>query len=121
MVSDVMNELYSSGSIEGHDYEAITPADLVRLVLKQKDKQIHMLKVGMIAFGAEQIKIKPILDPELVYKLVDDIFIIHKGCAIEGECLFQTLVDLGLLRKETLGYFYSLKNITKKLQGKGEI
>lgn len=48
MLSDVMEELYSSGSIEDHDYEAITPVELLRLVLKRKDKQIQRLIAAMI-------------------------------------------------------------------------
>ena len=48
MLEDVVNELNLSGAmIEKHGQEGTAPAELVRLVLEQKDKQIRMLKAGM--------------------------------------------------------------------------
>ena len=48
MLEDVVNELNLSGDmIEKHGPLGTAPAELVRLVLEQKDKQIAMLKVGM--------------------------------------------------------------------------
>lgn len=49
MLEDVINELnLSSEMIEKHGQEATAPATLVRLVLEEKDRQIRMLKLGMI-------------------------------------------------------------------------
>lgn len=80
---------------------------------------------------------KPILDPDLVYKLVDDIF---ETYLCDGEeYLVDTLVELGLMKKSNLTeediendtmsfiveydmevgneyYSYSLEDITEKLQ-----
>ena len=80
---------------------------------------------------------KPILDPKLVFKLVDDIWNDYLG---EGEAhLIDTLIDLGLIKFKTLTeediqnnimpwieeydmevgneyYSFSLEDITKKLQ-----
>ena len=48
MLEDVINELnLSEAMIEKHGQEGTTPAELVRLVLEQKDNQIRMLKLGM--------------------------------------------------------------------------
>jgi hypothetical protein len=48
MLEDVVNELdLSELMIEKHGQEGTAPAELVRLVLEQKDKQIRMLKAGM--------------------------------------------------------------------------
>ena len=48
MLEDVVNELdLSDGMIEKHGQEGTPPAELVRLVLEQKDQQITMLKAGM--------------------------------------------------------------------------
>jgi len=48
MLEDVVNELELSGEmIEKHGQEGTSPAELVRLVIKQKDKQIMMLKSNM--------------------------------------------------------------------------
>ena len=48
MLEDVVNELNLSGEmIEKHGALGTAPAELVRLVLEQKDKQIRMLKAGM--------------------------------------------------------------------------
>jgi len=48
MLEDVVNELNLDGTmIEKHGQEGTTPAELVRLVLEQKDKQISMLKLNM--------------------------------------------------------------------------
>lgn len=48
MLEDVVTEIGLSGSIiEKHGPLGTPPAELVRLVLDQKDRQISMLKVGM--------------------------------------------------------------------------
>ena len=48
MLEDVVNELdLSDEIIEKHGPLATAPAQLVRMVLDQKDKQIAMLKAGM--------------------------------------------------------------------------
>jgi hypothetical protein len=48
MLEDVVNELdLSKSMIEKHGQLGTAPAELVRLVLEQKDKQIRMLKAGM--------------------------------------------------------------------------
>lgn len=48
MLEDVVNELDLSGDmVEKHGQEGTAPAELVRLVLEQKDKQIRMLKAGI--------------------------------------------------------------------------
>lgn len=48
MLEDVFNELDLSGEmIEKHGPLGTPPAELVRLVLDEKDKQIRMLKAGM--------------------------------------------------------------------------
>ena len=48
MLEDVVNELNLSGiMIEKHGPFGTAPAELVRLVLEQKDKEIRMLKAGM--------------------------------------------------------------------------
>lgn len=49
MLEDVVNELdLSEAMIEKHGQEGTSPATLVRLVLEQKDREIKMLKAGMI-------------------------------------------------------------------------
>lgn len=49
MLEDVVNELNLSGKmIEKHGPIGTAPAELVRLVLEQKDKEIRMLKAGML-------------------------------------------------------------------------
>jgi hypothetical protein len=48
MLEDVVNELdLSEIAIEKHGPLGTPPAELVRLVLEQKDQQIRMLKAGM--------------------------------------------------------------------------
>jgi hypothetical protein len=48
MLEDVVNELdLSEAMIEKHGQEGTAPAELVRLVLEQKDKQIRTLKACM--------------------------------------------------------------------------
>jgi len=48
MLEDVVNELdLSNLMVEKHGQEGTAPAELVRLVLEEKDKQIRMLKMGM--------------------------------------------------------------------------
>lgn len=50
MLEDVVNELdLSENMIEKHGQEGTAPATLVRLVLEQKDKEIRMLKMGMVS------------------------------------------------------------------------
>lgn len=52
MLEDVVNELNLSGAmIEKHGQLGTAPAELVRLVLEEKDKQIRMLKMGMKQIG----------------------------------------------------------------------
>lgn len=47
MLEDVVNELnLSAEMIEKHGQEGTAPAELVRLVLEEKDKRIFMLKRG---------------------------------------------------------------------------
>ena len=47
MLEDVVNELnLSAEMIEKHGLLGTAPAELVRLVLEEKDKQIFMLKRG---------------------------------------------------------------------------
>lgn len=49
MLEDVVNELdLSADMIEKHGPLGTAPAKLVRLVLEQKDKEITMLKHGMV-------------------------------------------------------------------------
>ena len=49
MLEDVVNELnLSEKMIEKHGQLGTAPAELVRLVLEQKDKEILMLKAGML-------------------------------------------------------------------------
>lgn len=48
MLEDVVNELdLSEGAIEKHGPLGTAPAELVRLVLEEKDMQIRALKSGM--------------------------------------------------------------------------
>lgn len=48
MLEDVVNELdLSEAMIEEHGQKGTPPAELVRLVLQQKDQKIRMLKLGM--------------------------------------------------------------------------
>lgn len=49
MLEDVVNVLeLSEIAIEKHGPLGTPPAELVRLVLEQKDNQIRMLKAGMV-------------------------------------------------------------------------
>ena len=49
MLEDVVNELDLSDVVmEKHGRLGTPPAELVRLVLEQKDKEISMLKIGMV-------------------------------------------------------------------------
>lgn len=49
MMEDVVNELdLSDGIIETHGPLGTSPAELVRLVLDQKDRKIVMLKQGLV-------------------------------------------------------------------------
>ena len=53
MLEDVVNELdLSELMIEKHGQEGTAPATLVRLVLEEKDRQIRMLKLGMVQIEA---------------------------------------------------------------------
>ena len=59
MLEDVVNELdLSDIAIEKHGHAGTAPAELVKLVLMQKDKEISMLKKGLqgIAMAVERIK-----------------------------------------------------------------
>ena len=48
MLDDVVNELdLSGGAVEQYGQLGTPPAELVRLVLKEKDKKIAMLKQGI--------------------------------------------------------------------------
>jgi len=50
MLEDVVNELdLSEGMIEKHGPLGTAPAELVRLVLENKDLQIRALKAGFVA------------------------------------------------------------------------
>ena len=51
MLEDVVNELdLSEIAIEKHGQLGTAPAELVRLVLEQKDMEIRALKLGMRSF-----------------------------------------------------------------------
>ena len=53
MLEDVVNELdLSEEMIEKHGQEGTAPATLVRIVLEEKDRQIRMLKLGMVQIEA---------------------------------------------------------------------
>jgi hypothetical protein len=53
MLEDVVNELdLSEIMIEKHGQEGTAPSKLVRLVLEEKDRQIQMLKLGMVKIEA---------------------------------------------------------------------
>jgi len=55
MLEDVVNELdLSEIAIEKHGPLGTPPAELVRLVLEQKDRQIQMLKSGMVQLPSLQ-------------------------------------------------------------------
>jgi len=50
MLEDVVNELdLSDTAIREHGPNGTPPAELVRIVLDQKDKEIQMLKQGFVA------------------------------------------------------------------------
>ena len=52
MLEDVVNELdLSAGAIEKHGPLGTPPAELVGLVLAQKDKTIQMLRQGFVDVG----------------------------------------------------------------------
>jgi len=52
MLEDVVNELdLSDGMVEAHGPMGTAPAELVRLVLERKDRQISMLKQGFVDAG----------------------------------------------------------------------
>jgi len=52
MLEDVVNELnLSEIMIEKHGPLGTAPAELVRLVLEQKNKEIRMLKQGFVSVG----------------------------------------------------------------------
>ena len=55
MLEDVVNELNLSDSIiTDHGPLGTPPAQLVRLVLEQKDKEIRLLKAGFIDAGGHR-------------------------------------------------------------------
>lgn len=54
MLENVVNELdLSEIMIEKHGQLGTAPAELVRLVLEQKDKEIRMLKSGMFKIESQ--------------------------------------------------------------------
>ena len=56
MLEDVVNELdLSEGAIAEHGPHGTPPAELVKLVLQEKDKKIVMLKAGMKALTKEEV------------------------------------------------------------------
>lgn len=53
MLEDVVNELdLSDAMIERHGPLGTAPAELVRLILEQKDLEIRMLKRGFVEIGS---------------------------------------------------------------------
>lgn len=57
MLEDVVNELdLSQDMIKKHGQEGTPPAVLVREVLARKDREIQMLKQGMVPIKAQDIK-----------------------------------------------------------------
>jgi len=57
MLFDVVNELDLSDSvIKEHGPMGTPPAELVKLVLNQKDKTIRMLKAGMVDASQPDVK-----------------------------------------------------------------
>lgn len=55
MLEDVVNELdLSEAAIEYHGQMGTAPAELVRLVLEEKDKKISMLKHGIKVIEAKE-------------------------------------------------------------------
>jgi len=53
MLEDVVNELeLSDKAIETHGQQGTAPAELVRLVLEEKDLKIRALQSGMKVFNA---------------------------------------------------------------------
>ncbi len=49
MLEDVVNELdLSDRMIEEHGPLGTPPAELVRMILEHKDREIHMLKLGFV-------------------------------------------------------------------------
>ena len=59
MLEDVVNELdLSDGMMAKHGPHGATPAELLRLVLERKDKEIEMLKRGFLAIFPTPHKIK---------------------------------------------------------------
>ena len=57
MLEDVVNELnLSEAMIEKHGQEGTAPATLVRLVLESKERQIQMLKLGMVQISYDSKK-----------------------------------------------------------------
>lgn len=54
-LEDVVNELdLSESAIEKHGQEGTPPAELVKLVLAEKDNKIRMLKLGMVEIKGEK-------------------------------------------------------------------
>lgn len=55
MLEDVVNELdLSDWSIYEHGPNGTPPAELVRLALKEKDREIRMLKQGFVGIKTEK-------------------------------------------------------------------
>ena len=53
MLEDVVNELdLSDGMIDKHGPDGTPPAELVRLIMEQKDEQIRMLRAGFVEINS---------------------------------------------------------------------
>ena len=69
MLEDVVNELTLSGEmIEKHGQMGTAPAELVRLVLEEKDRQISMLKRGF-----KQIELKSENEQLPIHSVVESL------------------------------------------------
>ena len=74
MLEDVVNELnLSDRSIYEHGPNGTPPADLVRLILKEKDQQIRMLKQGFTNIKGERMQRYAIEYDDLVECDVGDL------------------------------------------------
>jgi len=84
MLEDVVNELDLSESAEGkHGPRGTSPAELVRLVLEEKDRQIRMLKLGMIPIN-DIIKTDAINEKEIEAKS-EELF--NKYAISSADCI----------------------------------
>ena len=69
MLEDVVNELtLSAEMVEKHGQEGTAPAELVRLVLEEKNRQISMLKRGFkqieLKYESQQLPIPDLVVPK---------------------------------------------------------